>query len=198
MSATAVTIIDIVNQTFSNIGLDPIEEIDYTNSATKAIRHFKAQYESLRKSILREVPWSFATAFSALEPAGIDSVLKDYAYVYKIPKDCIYARRIDKSRDGDPIEFRRVNSLIYTNEENPVLEYTKDANEVHRIDPTFIIALSHRIAAELAKSVCADQNKLQVEMQMYQQAIIAAETQTQRESEEKKESYSPIYDAMFS
>ena len=194
----AVTLEDIANQTFSNIGLPTVESLVFATSGDKAVQYFKTQYESLRKSILREVPWSFATAFAALEPAGFESMFKDYAYVYKLPQDCLYARRIDKVRDGDLILFRKVKKYLYTNEVNPILEYTCDEKDVTEFDATFEVALCHRIAAELAKSVCLDQNKMQAEMQFYKLAIDMAEEQTQRESKEKKKSFNPIFDAMTS
>lgn len=101
---------------------------------------------------LRHFPWAFATKYAGGDPSDVEdgymnlidgstsdyAVLNEWVYAYRYPVDCMFARRIvppdgtGRGYSPTPIPFRVGRTwngtndvpLIYTNQEDAVLEYT--------------------------------------------------------------------------
>ncbi len=194
----AITCFDIANQVFTNLNIDQVEETEFEAGKTKKMKHFNQYYNNTRQMILRDALWSFATAVEALSIIKDQPALADYQLVYRLPDDCLFARKIDKSKNGKPYEFKVVGKYLYCNVEQPVLIYTADITKEHLFDPTFVSALCHKIAALIAQSLKKDLELAAVEYQNYKNDIFTAQTQTQREAYEEPYHHSSIYNAMIS
>lgn len=118
-------------------------------------------YEQARDEVLTAFPWPFATKYTELGLVEEDPN-NDWAYAYRYPSDCMYARRlvtVAGRRDGNPPPFRigqdSQGKLIYTDEADAVLEYTVSVTDEGRFDALFVKALSfllgHYIAMPLSR-----------------------------------------------
>jgi hypothetical protein len=125
--------------------------------------------------VLRDHPWAFATEYQdPLTLVGGTTTVpvnKDWQYSYRVPTNCLLARRLVRSEasreyDPNPPQFRlghdATGGLLFTDEPpvttgqntGPVLEYTtRVAGAVLYGDPLFNDALAWRLAAALAPSL---------------------------------------------
>ena len=162
----------LVNRALIRIGCRTIGNYltDQSRAAVAAREVFDAEYAST----LRDHPWSFATAYAALvlvdgaatgDPA--DQANPDWVFSYRVPTDAVAARRLvdtvtRRGWDPSPPKFRLgsdvvetvVGRLLFTDEEDATLEYTKLVT-LSASDALFREALVWRLAAALALAVPA-------------------------------------------
>jgi hypothetical protein len=127
-----------------------------------------------------------------------DEANGDWMYAYRAPSWMIFARRIvnpDKSRrdyDPDPPRFRvgtdNRGTLIYTEAEDPELEYTYRLDCVAESgDSIFRKALTWRHAASLAPTLSRDEKKVMFCLAMYQATLEEARVRDAREQQQSPE-----------
>lgn len=132
-------------------------------------------YDLSLKEMLREYPWPFAKKRAAL--GLVDEDPEDYdewAYSYRYPSDCLFARRIDSGvavdKPGTRIDFDIAQDeeglLILTNEEDAILEYSYYADDASRFPPDFVMALAYRIACYIAPRIIKDPTRMAAVVQM--------------------------------
>lgn len=155
------SVTEIANLALSHLGTGKeITALTTENSAeARAVRRF---YETTRDAILRDFPWPFATkTFTLGLVESTPTTEWDYSYTY--PSDCIYFRRILSGIRNDTrasrIPYRIIHadasSLIYTDEQNAVSEYTMRVTDSARFSADFVMALSWRLASYMAARVTA-------------------------------------------
>lgn len=176
------TDVEICNIALSFIGTgEHIASLSENSNEADACDQF---YEVALKEILREYPWPFATKRAAL--AVVDEDPDDYdewAYSYRYPSDCLFARRIASGvtpeNYGSRIPFMLAQDstglLILTNEEDAYLEYTYYASTTAHFPSDFVVALAYRIAAYIAPRVSKDPGRLTPLVQMmYDKSLVKA------------------------
>lgn len=153
---------DAVNRALIRIGARTITSLatDQSREASTA----RAIFEAELRSTLRDFDWPFATAYAdamtLVDGATDDPTNLDWVYGYQLPDDVLKARRLvaeGYGRSGletEPYEFRTIGSMLYTNEEDPVLEYTYRPDCALGVaDDLFKDAFSWRLAFSLAPSL---------------------------------------------
>lgn len=124
-------------------------------------------FEQQLRATLREFPWPWATrydsALTLVEGTLEDPANADWTYAFRVPAEAIYARRLvlegtGRGYEEAPFPFRRggdaIGGIIYTNEEEPILEYTiRPDCAVMMADDLFREALSWRLAFTMAASL---------------------------------------------
>lgn len=159
----------VSNMALSHLGHGTeIADLDSDNSKeAKACRRF---YDVARDEMLREFVWPFATKVLTLalvsekdsDDTGDIHPTDEWYYAYRYPADCLMLRKIQSSIRNDNRQTRipyrliadDVGSLILTDEQDAVLEYTSTVGQnPSRWQADFILALSFRIAAYIAPRI---------------------------------------------
>ena len=104
--------------------------------------------------IIREHPWSFCSKVESLALSDETSPL--YTYVYQYPLDCIKATQlvspdyIHKDQDYEIATSSSGLKVILTDVSNAVLRYSTRVVKINDFDPSFVVALASRLAADAA------------------------------------------------
>lgn len=152
---------DICNLALSHIGISK-EIANVTTERTAEANACRRFYDIVRESVLKDYSWPFATKIAALNLVEEDPN-DEWAYSYRYPSDCLYARRI-LSGQRDDTELTRVaykitqdsqGILIFTDAENAELEYTLNVNDEDIYSSDFKLAFSYRLAHYIAPRLTA-------------------------------------------
>jgi hypothetical protein len=153
----------IVNLALGRIGISDILANVDTERSAHAVRA-KLVFDDERDFVLRDFSWPFATRYITLglvDGSSSDPANADWTFAYRYPSDCLMARRLalgNGRTDSTPPAPFRVGSdttgrLIYTDQEDAVLEYTARVTDAETFDPLFVSMLAWRVAASLAPSL---------------------------------------------
>lgn len=129
--------------------------------------------------VLRDFPWPWATAYvnlSLVAGSASEMANADWRYSYRYPTDCMYARRLvleQLGRDNpNPPKWRigrdSQGKLIFTNEEDAVLEYTQRIDDVAEFDSMFVSQLAWKLGAGAAPSLSRVKNMAETCMSIYE------------------------------
>lgn len=151
---------EICNVSLIRLGVTKlIANVDTENSNNA--RAFRSIFDGERDFVLADFFWPFAKTYAALglvDGSETEPTNYDWRFAYRVPSDCATPRRLSTGRDGRKAatppawEVGQDNDglLIFTDEENAVLEYTALITNVGRFDPIFRSALSWKLAKSLA------------------------------------------------
>lgn len=132
-----------IGKEISHIDTDPSDE-------AAACRRF---YDTARDSVLKEVPWPFATKIRTL--ALIEENPNDeWDYSYRYPSDCLFIRRfittIRNPGQDERVKYKIAQDasglIIYTDEYTPTIEYTVRETDPVKYPADFIMAFSYLLA----------------------------------------------------
>lgn len=148
----------IANMALSHLGVG-VEianiETEQSQEAT-ACRRF---YDVALQATLRDYQWPFATKQATLSLIeSLTASTDEWDYSYRYPSDCIDARRIlsgtrnDSRQSRAPFRILKDSSarIIYTDQENAILEYTELVDDPGFYPPDFQLAFSYRLAYLIA------------------------------------------------
>ena len=151
----------IANLAISHLGIGKeISNID-TDNTEEAVA-CRRYFDISREQTLRNKDWSFAGRFFTLNLVE-SSPTTEWAYSYRYPTNCLKTRRIlsglRNDTRGSRIEFKIVSDaigkLIYADEANAVVEYTHNISDTSLFPPDFALALSYKLAFNIAATVTA-------------------------------------------
>lgn len=168
--------IDICNLALGHIRAGTINSLDETSVQAKQC---KLKYPIMRDQMLQDSPWQFAGAIKPLALLVAD--VFGWAYVYQYPSDCLRINRMvlnyerinasnrtsgahypyrddDLYRINDPqVEYKVFNQdgnrVIVANYEDLRIDYRKKITDTNLFSTTFVMALSHLLAAEMAVAI---------------------------------------------
>lgn len=169
---------------------------DQTPEATQC----RLFYTDAVEQTLREFPWPFATRYMALTLYQGDDegnpVNGDWDFAYLPPVNMVFARRLvtqsGRAFDPCPATFKigndpTVGLILYTNEENAVLEYTtRPLCAAGAGDALFRDALAWKLAHCICPALAKDQKKEDHAFQMYLDAKIRASLAGSKEAQQEK------------
>lgn len=183
--------VQICNLALLRLGQAQIQDLE--EKSTEA-NYCNALYDDVRKEVLRDHSWNFATAIAT--PAVLsDENPPDWAYVYNQPSKCLrvielipaatsandvttlgwadsiassnyFAGSVEGADDTIPMEVR--GDKILTNALDIAVKYTYDITDPTLFDSLFVTAFSYRLAADLAMPITGDLTKQQAMFQMYE------------------------------
>ena len=187
------TTASICNNALRHLAISkPITTILDTTENALACNAF---YDQTRDEVLREFNWPFArrvTSLGAVVGGTITiPVNLDWQYSYRLPADCLFARRLLPGTRLDVTETRipfalgsdTTGRLLFTDlpyqaatsnfPEIPQLEYTAEISAEARFSSEFASAFSFKLAFYMAPALTGgDPNKLGPRaFQLYQMAI---------------------------
>jgi hypothetical protein len=158
----------IANLAMLRIGENtPFTDVD--TDATPAAVAIRNSWDLERDTVLRAVPWAWATKYAKLED-GVEDPNPDWAFAYAYPDDCVSVRRIaDAGRlDPNPPAFRigllepdesesdeslEDVACLFTDFTEPTIEYTKRVEAVAVYDSAFVSMFAWRLCAVVAAGV---------------------------------------------
>lgn len=152
---------EICNLALSHLGISKeIANVDTEQSQeAKACRRF---YDLSRQTVLKDFNWPFATKFANLNLVETNPN-DEWAFSYRYPVDCLYARRIlsgfREDSESTRISYKVIQDdqglLFLADKENAQLEYTLDLENTDLFSSDFRIALSYRLAHYIAPRLTA-------------------------------------------
>jgi hypothetical protein len=107
----------------------------------------KDLYEIIRKRVLEEHRWSFATGRSELTK---DASTPDfgYTYYYVLPSDCIYVQS-----EASNVKYEIEGALLLSDEELVQIKYTKDITSASLFSANFSKAFFLELAIEACYAI---------------------------------------------
>lgn len=190
---TAKTV--IANITLGRIGVSKqLSNVD-TDTAFEA-QQIRTFFDDAVAFTLRDFHWPFATSYVTLALVGGSTtpVNYDWQYSYRYPSDCVNARRIVTPvgrRNPNPPAFAigrdATGKLIFTDQSEAQLEYTKLITSVEEFDPIFVSALAWKIGADAAPGLSRIPNMAKVAMSMFEIDISKARARAANESQQDPE-----------
>lgn len=137
----STSIIEICNSALFKLGAERISSLTENR---KEAQLCAAQYNLIRKKLLRSHPWNFAIARATLGQDA-DTPIFDYAAQYQLPSDCL---RVIRTANRTP--FNVEGRLLLSDDQTVSIMYIKDVTDVSKFDPTFAEVLSYKLAEDLA------------------------------------------------
>lgn len=150
-------------------------------------------YEPARDFVLEDFPWPEATKYAALGLVE-EEPNDDWLFSYRYPDDCHFVRRISTPlgrTTPEPSQFKigadDTGKLIYCNDDDAVIEYTKHLTDVAQFRPTFTLALSWYMAALICPGLSKNPKQADRCMQMYAITKSTAQARALNEQQEAPE-----------
>lgn len=185
------TSVSICNMALGRIGITRQIANLATENSQEAVT-CRLYYDDAVRFVLEDYPWPFATAYRELGLVE-ESPNSDWLYAYRYPSDGVFIRRIvtDAGRvDFDPMPFRvgldDDGKLVYTDQPDAVVEYTKLVTDESKFTPAFVEALSWKIASDVAPALSRVASAQQTCPAMYQRVISTARERVANESQQSE------------
>lgn len=187
----------IVNIALGRIGSSKqIANVD-TERSNEAITA-RTFFEPAVRFTLRDFPWPFATAYADLSLVGgtsTEAVNNDWQYSFRLPTDCVYARRIAVEGIGrnnpNPPPFRigrdAQGPLLFTDEDEVNLEYTMYVEDPEHFDDIFASALAWKLGADFAPALSRIKDMAKTALAMYGMELSKAEARALNEGQDDQQ-----------
>jgi hypothetical protein len=178
----------ICNMALGRVGISIF--IDALNENTQAAKVCNIFYGSCRDTALADGNWNFATKRVALADLGTPPT--NWLYRYALPTDCLAARYLTIEGSRNPLAKNRVAfevaeednvRVLYTDQEEAELVYTKRQENPNLFSPPFISALAWLLASEIAMPLSAAPALTDKAYKMYLNCISQAQAASLRESQ---------------
>jgi hypothetical protein len=166
----AASSVEVCNSALIKLGASTISSL---SDGTKAANLCNAQYDRLRKEVLRAHPWNFAISFVALSATVNTPVWTDYTAEFLIPSDVLRILDTDLIYDQEWEIGYNVdgNKVLFTSASAVSIRYIKDITNTTRFDTSFDEVLAARIAADISYSLVQSQSVQQNMFRIYEQLL---------------------------
>jgi len=166
----AASSVEVCNSALIKLGASTISSL---SDGTKGANLCNAQYDRLRKEVLRAHPWNFAVSFVALASTGNTPVWADYTAEFTIPSDVLRILDTDLLYDQEwEIGYNASgNKVLFTSASAVKIRYIKDITNTTRFDTCFDEVLAARIAADISYSMVQSQSVQQNMFRIYEQLL---------------------------
>lgn len=160
--------LDIVNIALNNIGCLPLNSLTAQNASARIIL---LNWDRCLDSVLREFPWGFATKVKPLNL--VDAKIEDWKYAFAYPTDCLKLWQItehDRPIDYE-VRYENKQKIIVTDSPYAVARYSVRIDDTSLYDPSFVEALSYKLAYEMNNSKTGNAQQTAEMKQRYQEAL---------------------------
>lgn len=184
------SVVQICNMALSHIGSEArVSSISPPDGSVEA-GHCATFYDQARTEMLEPGNWAFALKRQLL--AQVTNTSNAWAYAYTKPADCQRALRILRpsvavtvftqdriayphTDDRDSAPFDVEGEVLYSNEPDAVLVYTRDVTDTTKFPASFVSALSYLLAAYVAGPIVKGNEGVRVGDAMRQRAQALAD-----------------------
>lgn len=162
----AVSEVKICNLALRKLGARLIESLRDSSQEAVTCNLF---YEQVRDAVLREHPWNFAATRIRLSKLA-DAPAFGFSFQYQLPVDCLHLRQLNTPDDQFVVE----GDKILTGVDNASAVYTARVNNPVLFDPSFVMAFSARLAAEMADDITGSSSRAREMWTLYLNAMQSA------------------------
>lgn len=183
----------IANMTLVRIGISKLITNVDSDSTTEA-RLIRTVFDDERDDVLRDFPWPFARKLVDLGLVGGTqsvAVSNKWQYSYRYPADCLYARQLitvmgRNNPTPPPFEVGSDDQgqLIFTDEADAELEYTRRVTEPDQFDAIFRSALSWKIGMSIASPLSRVKEVIQLAFSGFRFDLARAQSRALNESQQ--------------
>lgn len=183
------SVVQICNMALSHIGSEArVSSISPPDGSVEA-GHCADFYDLARTELLEPGNWNFALKRAVL--AQTTNLSEAWAYAYVKPSDCQRALRVLRpsvtvtvftqdtvgahTDDRDSAAFDIEGDVLFTNEPDAVLVYTRDVIDTNRFPASFTSALSFMLSSYLAGPILKGNEGTRIGDAMRQRAMAIAD-----------------------
>lgn len=184
--------VKICNMALGRVGVSIfIAALTESSQAATVCNQF---YEPCRDRALVDGQFNFATSRAVLADLGTPPT--NWEYRYALPSDCIDAQKIVLPGSRNPLAKNRIPfelaeedgaRVLYTDQAEAELVYTKRITNPNLFTPQFESALAWLLASEIAMPLSAQPSLMSNALKMYLREIAAAQAASLNESQEDAE-----------
>ncbi len=178
---------EIINVALSRLGESAVSDIDDGSVAANAA---KVIYDTARRTVLRDFPWSFAIREAEL-PKYAECDSSFFSSAFELPSDCLNVVV------SDGANYELANGRLYTNEDRICIRYVADVDDTGSFSPQFIEAFAYKLASELALPIKGSAELMASYNNAYTTLARNGGAQTAQEDRHRLPD-NPYYDARFS
>lgn len=137
---------EIISGAFTNLGKDPVSDIDPT-SADPIVVVASKKYELLLSNTLQDHPWRFATFTRNLNKLIESPPVDHFKDAFKLPADYLNMEQIRPN-----IDFRIYENNLYTNSNEIQIDYRAKPSSVteDKFPAYFTLYIEYRLAQDMA------------------------------------------------
>lgn len=176
-------VVDVYNWALAAVGTrGSVQAVDEASVEAEICTLF---YENVRDQILRSAPWDCAKAYRRLG-LSVENDFKDawvetdpppnWRFAYVAPSDYIWPRFISTMQKFEVGLNSNNQRMIYTNQEQPVLCYTKRLTRVDLWDADLQAAVGYALGAHICMKVTGSENRVRTVTAQAIDKIIGART----------------------
>lgn len=165
----------ICNQALAHLGEARITSIE---DATNPARWCKSFYESQRDALLEGTEWTFAIKRKVISSPVSPAPAWGYTYGFLIPSDCLslkVVRQDDDPRAANNLIWSREGDQIHTDASTIYIRYIRKVEDPLLFSPSFVDALSRRLAWCLAIPIARSRGLDEHEAKAYQASLEEAQ-----------------------
>lgn len=159
--------VDICNLALSHISNDDVVTAITPPDGTAAADHCARFYPIARDECLEFGSWSFATRRAALAELESNAQEARWGYAYSLPNLCIRPLQVylpGAVDDSEPQDFEVETlesgaTVLYTDVEDAELKFIWKQTDTTKYTPSFVVALSYKLAQYLAGPVARNEKK---------------------------------------
>lgn len=162
-------------------------DITSLSEATPEAEQVNLVFDDVRDMVLRSHPWKFAVKHTS-PTALAGTVPSIWDYMFQYPSDALKILNVVNplGRTASPIKFDiLLNSsdvkVIVCDEEEPEFSYISQVTDTSLYDPSFVMALSFRLAQYLAMPLTGDLQIMQTMRAMAENEISMAQRENANE-----------------
>jgi hypothetical protein len=147
---------EIVNTALANINVATYTTLPTSGRVAALI---DLHYDQALQAVLEAHAWSFADLAAELDLLTTQpDQLRDFAYAYELPDDCVVPRRLYRFKTQTPYEFRVVkqegasdDEMLLCDVDEPILEYTAAVTDPTKFSQHFRDALAWDLARRFVR-----------------------------------------------
>ena len=172
--------IQICNLALRHIAEQPINALDEGSEPPNVLSDI---FDLVYKEELRGYPWRWASTTAELSEISSETP-PDFAYVHQLPADYLQMQKILDLVTGQSLfniwdeyygkytlrqnEYEVREGKLYSNWSDIYIKYTKLITDYSKLDPSFVVALSWRLAFEIGPSITARDELVERAYRYYQ------------------------------
>lgn len=165
------SVVHICNRALQRLGADSITS---SSDDSREARACNLAYTSVRDSLLRSHPWSFAIKRASLA-ASSTSPVSGYDYKYQLPSDCLRLLPTDSYEQTTMYDWKVEDGYIVTNDSAPIeIRYISRVDDPNKFDSLFAEALGARMAMEMCEQITQSNTKWEIAEASYKAIMLEA------------------------
>lgn len=164
---TTTTNKTIADMALGYLGQAPLNDFSEDSRNGRMIRLY---FDPVRRGVLEDYPWSFATKRQELAPLSTNPAF-GFDYQFALPGDFLKERFVRDTNNND-IEYVIEGELVKTNCEAIRLIYTSDIDDISKYSAKFVELFALKLAASCGYKATQSRTETKVLMNEYKALLV--------------------------